>query len=188
MSWLNSVGVILSESAVEPRISMKSIDMGTSAPPGNSREAISHKLQYRGFIAERSLPNNTRAIIAPIPWKGVLQNLQRGSCGSMRMTRRSRLSTAKALVVNQNHQTLPTSTDFFSFMSNANLYFPATHSPASDGPDDQQDQEPSFPVQLLDTGDKELVLARLLPLSCALHARQDLKSVHYRAPHRAQTQ
>ena len=35
------------------------------------------------------------------------------------MIRRSRLSTANALVVNQNHQTLPTSTDFFSFMFKA---------------------------------------------------------------------
>src|SRR5687768_278854 len=116
MTWLNSVGVNFSESAVEPRISINSIDMGTSAPPGNSRAATSHILQKRGFRAERCLLNNTRAIIPPIPWKGVLQNLQRGSCGSIRMIRRRRLSTANALVENQNHHTFPTSTDLTSLI------------------------------------------------------------------------
>src|SRR5215216_8146499 len=105
---------------------MKRMDMSTSAPPGNSREATSHMLQKRGFKEERCLLNNTRAIIPPIPWKGVLQNLQRGSCGSIRMIRRRRLSTANALVVNQNHQTLPTSTDFFSFMFKSAFFYKLT--------------------------------------------------------------
>src|SRR5215216_6243587 len=97
-------------------MSINSIDISTSAPPGNSREAISHKLQYRGFSAERCLRNRTRASIPPNPWKGVLQNLQRGSRGRVRITRRKLLSTAKAFVENQNHQTFPTSMGFLSFM------------------------------------------------------------------------
>src|SRR5215211_7794280 len=120
MIWLNSVGVTRSESAVEPRISMNSIDISTSAPPGNSREAISHILQKRGFNADCCLLKNTRAMNPPIPRNGVLQNLQRGSCGSNHMMWRKRLSTANALVLNQNHQTFPTSTDFLSFISKTN--------------------------------------------------------------------
>src|SRR5574342_727128 len=121
MIWLNSVGLIFSESAVDPRTSAKSIDISTSAPPGNSREACSHRLQKPGFRTERSLPNKPRTISPPTPRKGALQNLQRGSCGSKRKIRRRLLSTANALVVNQNHHTLPTSMDLLSLIFKADL-------------------------------------------------------------------
>src|SRR5262245_34289408 len=98
------------------------MDMATSAPPGTWREASSHLVQQRGFRAERCLPNTARTIVPPTPWKGALQNLQRGSCGSMRKRRRRRLSVSNALVVNQNHQTLPTSTDVLSLIFPANPY------------------------------------------------------------------
>src|SRR5215207_8036177 len=175
MSRLNSVALIFSDNAVEPRMSANRMDISTSAPPGNWRAATSHMLQKRGFKADCCLLNNTRAIIPPIPLKGVLQNLQRGSCGSIRMIRRRRLSTANAFVENQNHHTLPTSTDFLSFILKPISHFPATYSPLSDGLDGRLDQGPSVRTRWLDTGDRELVLAHPLALSGVRQARPDSK-------------
>src|SRR5262249_7750714 len=118
---------------VEPRTSAKSMDISTSAPPGNWREATSHMLQKRGFKTERCLPNNARTTLPPTPRKGALQNLQRGSRGSIRNNRRRRLSVSNALVVNQNHHTLPTSMDVLSLIFAANLYISKVAQPPSEG-------------------------------------------------------
>src|SRR5512143_1038255 len=111
-----------SDKAVDPLTSMNSIDMGTSAPPGNSREAISHRLQKRGFSADCCFPNSNLTIVEPMPLNGALQNLQRGSSGRILKMCRRRLSTANAFVVNQNHHTLPTSTPFRSLLVCTGLY------------------------------------------------------------------
>src|SRR5512143_1183442 len=110
MSWLNSVGLIFSDSAVEPRMSTNSMDIETSEPPGNRREASSHMLQNRGFNSERSFPYNTFTNTPPAPSNGALQNLQRGSRGSRRNKWRKRLSTPYALVENHSHHVVAGST------------------------------------------------------------------------------
>src|SRR5215213_1051086 len=113
MSWLNWVGLMLSESAVEPRMSANSIDISTSAPPGKRRDASSHMLQKRGFKDDCFLPYNTRTSFPPTPSNGALQNLQRGSCGSRWKIRRRRLSTLNALVLNQSDHAVSGSTSLF---------------------------------------------------------------------------
>src|ERR1044071_5730454 len=104
------------------------------------------------------------------------------------MTRRmcrKRLSTANALVENQNHQTLPTSTGFllsiFKRRSSAFIKLPL-----SDGRACSLDQESNVPTQQLDRVDRERVPAHLHVLVGGHRAPQDSKIVHYKCRGRAQ--
>src|SRR5262245_1270104 len=101
---------MVSESAVEPRISANSMDISTSAPQGNRRDASAHLLQKRGFKVDCRLPYRVRTTNAPTPSNGALQNLQRGSRGRTRKIRRRRLSTLNALVANQSRHAVSGST------------------------------------------------------------------------------
>src|SRR5258706_888941 len=81
MNWVYSVGEVPCALEVEPRISAKSNDNSTSAPPSTFRIDCSHPLHRCGVNMDGRIPSG-RVISVPTPPRGVLHCRQRGSPGN----------------------------------------------------------------------------------------------------------